>query len=529
MYQALYRKWRPRSFDDVVSQPHITAALKNQLAFGKTAHAYLFTGSRGTGKTTCARIFAKAINCEDPREGEPCLQCRICQAAENGSLPDIIEIDAASNSGVEDIRELREGVMYTPELCKYKVYIIDEVHMLSPGAFNALLKTMEEPPPHVKFVLATTEIHKVPETIVSRCQHFDFGRIRSEDIVSRLKYISEQESFTLHDDAAAMIARLSDGGMRDALSLLDRCSAYSDDITLEIVSNAAGIAGRDYLFDLLERIADSDTAGAIAKVDELHGKSKDLKVLCGELLTMSRNLMLIKSTEGARELITCLPEEFDRLTKIAGTVSLDRIFEIIDRLQQCSERFARAADKRIELEICMIRLCTDRPKTSSAASAPADSAELAALREQVAALTRALAGRGAVPAAAPPPRPKPPSKPKKSFDPKSFTPLNEWQEILDIIFKRAPALSGFLDKSMACIEDDTFWVIVPSEFFIEKFKASNDKDLLKQVVNDYYKKDFDFRLYSSANVDIEEKKEPIKELMKRARDNGVEVEIIKKT
>ena len=254
------------SFDDVVSQPHITTTLKNQIKSGKTAHAYLFTGSRGTGKTTCARIFAKAINCLDPHDGEPCLKCEICKDADNGTLSDIIEIDAASNSKVDDIRELREGVVYTPERCKYKVYIIDEVHMLSAGAFNALLKTMEEPPPHVKFILATTEIHKVPATIVSRCQHFDFHRIRNEDIVSRLMYIASQEGFTLHEDAAGMIARLSDGGMRDALSLLDQCVAYENDITLDVVSSASGIAGRDYLFDILEKIAEKDAAGALRVV-----------------------------------------------------------------------------------------------------------------------------------------------------------------------------------------------------------------------------------------------------------------------
>ncbi|MCR5141314.1 MAG: DNA polymerase III subunit gamma/tau [Ruminococcus sp.] len=529
MYQALYRKWRPRSFDDVVSQPHITEALKNQLAAGKTAHAYLFTGSRGTGKTTCARIFAKTINCEAPQNGQPCLQCRVCKAAENGSLPDIIEIDAASNSRVDDIRELREGVIYTPEFCKYKVYIIDEVHMLSAGAFNALLKTMEEPPPHVKFVLATTEIHKVPETIVSRCQHFDFGRIRSEDIVARIGYISEQEGFTLHDDAAAMIARLSDGGMRDALSLLDRCSAYSDDITLDIVSNAAGIAGRDYLFDLLEKLAASDTAGAIAAVDELHGKSKDLKVLCGELLTMSRNLMLIKSTDSARELIACLPEEYERLAGIASSVSLDRIFEFIDTLQQCSERFARASDKRIELEICMIKLCTAKAKAAPAGG-QASNAEIAALKAQVETLTRALAS-GAPAAAIPqqqrPAQPQKPAAPKKKFDPNNFTPLGEWQEILEIIKQRSPALWAFLKDSLAAIEGDIFCVVVPSAFFKKKFTESGDKVLLKQIVNDYYGKDFGFMVYTSASVDIKEKDAPIKELINRARENGVEVEIIK--
>lgn len=531
MYQALYRKWRPKSFDDVVSQPQITATLKNQIAGGRTAHAYLFTGSRGTGKTTCARIFAKAINCPNSHDGEPCLECDICRAAENGSLADIIEIDAASNSRVDDIRELREGVIYTPELCKYKIYIIDEVHMLSPGAFNALLKTMEEPPPHVKFILATTEIHKVPETIVSRCQHFDFNRIRSEDIVSRIMYISEHEEFTLHEDAAAMIARLSDGGMRDALSLLDRCSAFSDDITLEVVSGAAGIAGRDYLLDLLEKIAECDTAGAVKAVDELHGKAKDLKVLCSELLMMMRNLMLIKSSDNSRELIACLPEEYERLEKIAKTVTLDRIFECITLLQQSSERFARAADKRIELEMCMVRLCSAAPKKRAVQNtAPAaDQQELNELRAQVNALTKALAeGAKIVPNAVQPPKqPKKPAAPLKKFDPNNFTPLKDWQDILEIIKERAPALWAFLKNSLACIEGDTFCVVVSSDFFLKKFKASDDKALLKQVVHDYYGKDFGFMLYSSKNVDIADKENPISELLKRAESMDVEVEIKK--
>ena len=229
MYQALYRKWRPRTFDDVISQPHITTTLKNQIQSGKTAHAYLFTGSRGTGKTTCARIFAKAINCLHATDGNPCQQCEICRDAEAFSLSDIIEIDAASNNGVDDIRELRDGAVYTPERCKYKVYIIDEVHMLSQSAFNALLKIMEEPPAFVKFILATTEIHKVPATIVSRCQRFDFRRILPEDITARLLYIAGEEQLTLDAQAARLIARLSDGGMRDALSLLDQCAAEGVD------------------------------------------------------------------------------------------------------------------------------------------------------------------------------------------------------------------------------------------------------------------------------------------------------------
>ncbi|MBQ1432548.1 MAG: DNA polymerase III subunit gamma/tau, partial [Ruminococcus sp.] len=367
MYQALYRKWRPRTFDDVVSQPHITTTLKNQIISGKTAHAYLFTGSRGTGKTTCARIFAKAVNCNNAKDGMPCCECEICKAADNGSLADIIEIDAASNASVNDIRELREGVMFTPEMCKYKVYIIDEVHMLSVGAFNALLKTMEEPPPHVKFILATTEIQKVPATIVSRCQHFDFNRIKTEDIVARLTYIASQEGFTLHEDAAELIARLSDGGMRDALSLLDQCVAFSDDIDLKVVSDASGIAGRDHLFDILESIADKDAAGALKKVNELHAMSKDLKVLAGELLEQMRNVMLAATIDNGRDLITCLPEELVRIENIAKKMSLEEILGCITLLQESSERFAKSTSKRIELEMCIIRLCTGSVGCNAAA------------------------------------------------------------------------------------------------------------------------------------------------------------------
>lgn len=536
MYQALYRKWRPMSFDDVVSQPHITTTLKNQIISGKTAHAYLFTGSRGTGKTTCARIFAKAINCLDPRDGEPCLECDICKNADNGALADIIEIDAASNSKVDDIRELREGVVFTPEICKYKVYIIDEVHMLSAGAFNALLKTMEEPPPHVKFILATTEIHKVPATIVSRCQHFDFRRIRSEDIVARVMYIASKEGFTLHEDAAALIARLSDGGMRDALSLLDQCVAYSDEITIDTVSSAAGIADRDYLFDMLEKIAQRDTAGAIEITDKLYGMSKDLKVLCGELLTQMRNVMLIKTIDNSSDLVVCLPEEFKRLSDIADSMNLDRILSIITILQQCNERFARAADKRIEFEMCMVRLCNDKATSTAVASNNTginQSSEINALINRITKLENVLKNGGQLAEAEQRPQKAPKILPKTSvheitkLDPKNFTPLKEWQEILDRINAVAPSIGAFLNNSMASIEGNVFKVVVSSDFYMKRFSASDDKAVLKKIVNEYYGKDFDFKLYSSNSVDIQDKDNPINELLKKAKHAEIEVEIKK--
>lgn len=535
MYQALYRKWRPMSFQDVVSQPHITSTLKNQILNDKTAHAYLFTGSRGTGKTTCARIFAKAINCRNPKDGEPCLECDICKNADNGSLADIIEIDAASNAKVDDIRELREGVVFTPELCKYKVYIIDEVHMLSTGAFNALLKTMEEPPPHVKFILATTEIHKVPATIVSRCQHFDFRRIRSEDIVARLMYIASQEGFSLSEDAAALIARLSDGGMRDALSLLDQCVAYDDNITIDTVSSAAGIAGRDYLFDMIEKISAKDTAGAISIINELYGMSKDLKVLCSELLNQMRNVMLVKTVDNSSDLITCLPEEFKRLSAIADSMDLDRILSVITILHQCSERFAKSSNKRIELEMCIVKLCTEKNRNnhvSSISDEAVESKEINLLLNRITQLETIIknggqASRISVKNENHKLKPKEPVQDLTKLDPNTFASLNEWQEILEQINAEAPAIGAFLKNSMASIDGNVFKVVVSSDFFMKKFKSSDDKAILKRVVNNYYGKDFDFKLYSSKAVDIEEKENPINELLKRAKNAEIEVEIKK--
>ena len=538
MYQALYRKYRPMSFDDVVSQPHITSTLKNQILNDKTAHAYLFTGSRGTGKTTCARIFAKAINCLNPKDGEPCLECDICKNADNGSLADIIEIDAASNAKVDDIRELREGVVFTPELCKYKVYIIDEVHMLSPGAFNALLKTMEEPPPHVKFILATTEVHKVPATIVSRCQHFDFRRIRSEDIVERLKYIASKEGFSLNDDAAALIARLSDGGMRDALSLLDQCVAFDNNITIETVSNAAGIAGRDYLFDILDKISERNTAEAIRIIDQLYDMSKDLKVLCSELLSQMRNVMLVKTVDNSTDLITCLPEETERLKALANSMSLDRILDVISILQQCNERFAIATNKRIELEMCIVKLCTakegDSKQTVTVTADQSD--EINALTMRIAQLESEVKNAQAVkvvnkttstvPAAAPAVK-KAVKKEPEATDPVKFTPLKEWPDILEKIKEEAQDIAPFLMDSKASINGNQFLVVVTSDFFIKKFQSSNDKAVLKKIVNDYYGKDFDFKLYSAKAVDTENKESPVDELLNRAKDADIKVEIKK--
>ena len=529
MYQALYRKWRPMSFDDVVSQPHITTTLKNQIAGGKTAHAYLFTGSRGTGKTTCARIFAKAVNCLSPKDGEPCLECEICKNADKGALADIIEIDAASNSRVDDIRELREGVAYTPEMCRYKVYIIDEVHMLSAGAFNALLKTMEEPPPHVKFILATTEVHKVPETIVSRCQHFDFHRIRTEDIVARLCYIADQEKLTLHRDAAQLIARISDGGMRDALSLLDQCVAYSDEIDVNVVSGAAGIAGRDHLFDILDAAFAGDPGKMIRIIDELYDRSKDLAVLCSELITQMRNVMILMSGQNAEDLIVCLPEELERLKKIASGTDIDTVLYFLSSLQSASERFSRSANKCIEMEMCAVRMCSGRNAAGAVPGGGASPAMINALNERITKLENALrSGRAPAPAAGEEKPPALPPKPLKKFDPQNFTPLEEWTSILEIINAQIPAIGAFLRNSAACIEGDMFYLIVASDFALNKFRARPDEAAkLKQIVNNYYGKNFGFMLFSSHDVELEDQENPITTLINRAKSAEIDVEVKK--
>lgn len=367
MYLALYRKWRPKTFDDVVGQEHITKTLKNEVSAGKTAHSYLFTGSRGTGKTTCSKILAMAVNCLHPVDGNPCMECEVCRGIEDGSILDVLEIDAASNNGVDDVRILREEANYTPAQCRYRVYIIDETHMLSTSAFNALLKIMEEPPEHVKFILATTEVHKVPATVLSRCQRFDFVRIKTEEIARRLLYISSQEAFELTEEAAFLIARLADGGMRDALSILDQCIAFSDQVNEEVVSNAAGLVSREYLFEIARVIAEKDPSRAIDMMDKLYIGAKDLQKLIGELIDHFRNLMIVKTVDDPKELVRCLPEELSELKEQSRLFPLAEVLRILSVLQDCLDKIGRDFDKRLTVEMTMIQLCSPKMDDSTGA------------------------------------------------------------------------------------------------------------------------------------------------------------------
>lgn len=499
MYMALYRKWRPLTFDDVISQSHITETLKNQIKNSKTAHAYLFTGSRGTGKTTCARIFAKAVNCLNPKDGNPCLECEICRNADMSALTDIIEIDAASNNGVDDIRELREGSLYTPEQCSYKIYIIDEVHMLSQNAFNALLKVMEEPPPYIKFILATTEIHKVPATILSRCQRFDFRRILEADISKRLLYIAEKENIQTDTDAAALIAKLADGGMRDAISLLDQCSAFSERITKETVSLASGTADRHYISDILSAICRYDAASALKSVSELYFMSKDIQRLCDEISVQFRNLMLIKSSVTDTGILSCMPDELEMLKLLADSVSLQDILYKLDILQQCCARLPKAVNKRTEFEMCIIKLCTAQIQQPALTSVQ------------------------------PQPKPEPKSQPQPrtaaGLSPEDFKPLKMWPDILREFSVSYPAIVGALADSKAFLSDksDDVLILAVNPFFMTIFQKNPDnRKALTNIISKFIGKQCVIKAKCISAPD-EKQKNAVK-LIEKASSNGIAVE-----
>lgn len=381
MYQVLYRKWRPQVFKDVVGQPHVTDTLLNELKEERLSHAYLFTGSRGTGKTTCAKILAKAVNCLHPVNGDPCNECEICKGIDSGSILDVIEIDAASNNGVDNIRDLREEANFTPVNAKYRVYIIDEVHMLSIGAFNALLKTLEEPPEHVKFILATTEVHKLPATILSRCQRFDFRRIPPEAIAERLKFVASEEGMKIDDEGALLIARLADGALRDALSILDQCAGRGDVINAELVSEAAGLTGRGYLFDLTAAVQKQDSAGVLRILDDLHNSSCDMERLCTELINHYRNLMVIKTVKNPENLIICTEAELEQTRTEAQGSTLEAVLYALDILQNALERMRKGVSRRTEMEMAMLKL-----------SMPKLDVDNSALLRRIAALEAALSG-----------------------------------------------------------------------------------------------------------------------------------------
>ena len=443
-YQALYRKYRPQTFDDVSGQQAVTQTLKNQLMTGKMSHAYLFTGSRGTGKTSCAKILAKAVNCLHPEGGNPCNRCEACRAIDAGSCMDVLEIDAASNNGVDNVRDLRDDAIYTPSQVKMRVYIIDEVHMLSLSAFNALLKIIEEPPEHLLFILATTELHKVPATILSRCQRFSFRRISQEDIAARLQYVAYQEGIDLDDSAARVLARLADGGMRDGLSLLDQCaSAVSGELTAQQVYACLGIAGEQVCGELMGYIAAHDTRSALELFNRLYAEGKDLGAMLDELACMTRDLLILHTAgQGGIPMLSGVAsdQEAMALTKVLSSAELVRMLNL---LQTTMAGFTRSSSRRMDGELCIVQMC--RPELNL--DAEALNARLTRLEEQIKTGSFVPAQTSPAPAQA---QPKPePEKTVPVPEPEEPPPLEEmpmgfWSELCAAVRKElGPPISGF--------------------------------------------------------------------------------------
>ena len=455
-YQALYRKYRPQTFDDVVGQMAVTQTLKTQLVTGKMSHAYLFTGSRGTGKTSCAKILAKAVNCLHPDNGNPCNVCEACRAIDSGACMDVLEIDAASNNGVDNVRDLRDDAVYSPSQVKMRVYIIDEVHMLSISAFNALLKIIEEPPEHLLFVLATTELHKVPATILSRCQRFSFRRISQEDISARLQYVAYQENIELDDGAARVIARLADGGMRDGLSLLDQCaSATTGELTAERVYACLGIAGEQRCGELMGYIAAQDAKNAMTLFNRLYAEGKDMGAMLDELACMTRDLLVMKTAPGAGITMLSGVASDQEVMDLTGKFSSGELVRMMGRIEKTLAGFTRSASRRLDAELCILDLC--RPELSL--DAESLNSRLTRLEEQVKSgvvLTAQPMAAARLPEAQTeddrPPAPldadAPPDPDAGPETPPAETPVGFWSELVSAVRKELrPPVSGFFVSS----------------------------------------------------------------------------------
>ena len=487
-YQALYRKYRPSTFSDVVGQEHITNTLKNELDCGKIVHAYLFTGTRGTGKTTCAKILAKAVNCLNPINGDPCGECEICRMVAADEATDIVEMDAASNNGVDDIRELREQVNFSPAACKYRVYIIDEVHMLSGAAFNALLKTLEEPPEHVVFILATTEVHKLPATILSRCQRFDFRRIDSAEIVGRLKHVASCENLTLTDDAATLIASAADGGMRDALSILDLCASHNSNITEDTVANVCSMAGNEYLIKMADLIKSHSTEQAITLIDELHNSSVDMLRLLSELTGHFRDLMIVKVVKGDKKPIVCSSQKMKALEAQAQNFDIKEIMAILSILQS-SATAMQNGNRRCEMEMAIIRLCNpqirqdldslERRIAALESNPPVAVVKAEPVKETIEELPQTedktvTQSNNESPSSST-------DNNSESIAPKTkvasnntgATPVEEWNEIIGILRKTCPIIAGVLGDSNAYVEDDKLLIDTNNSQFKSLMNGNN--------------------------------------------------------
>ncbi len=530
MYQALYRKYRPKSFDDVVGQEHITTTLRNEVSMGRPAHAYLLMGSRGTGKTTCAKLIAKAVNCLTPKDGDPCGECECCLGVDSGALVDVTEIDAASNNGVDNIRDLREEANFLPTTAKYRVYIIDEVHMLSIGAVNALLKIMEEPPAHVIFILATTEVHKVPATIQSRCQRFDFKRIDSTVIARRLAHITSNEDFSATDDALLLIGRLADGGMRDAISMLDLCSSHSNQITIDTVGQVCGLIGQDYLFDLADAITDSDFRKAIETIDTLSSLSVEYDRLCRQLLNHYRNLLMAATSDNADKLIIALPEVIDKYRVQAKRNTVSSILHTIKTLQDTIGVMLRSDARRTELEICVAKLCNTKLSVSTEALlARIEELEAKINALQAGVLSSPVSAKAAIINDLQQRVPSPTLPNKKQEEPQGpVEPMADWQDVLARLGKINPALKGALVDSDAFVSTNRVLIDCENPVFREMMRSNEyTKNSLKQAIVEVTGKKYGIGPYERPVQAIAQtpQSDELDTLLANASEIGIDVEI----
>lgn len=563
MYQVLYRKWRPKTFDDVSGQEHITTTLVNELKSGRINHAYLFTGSRGTGKTTCAKILAKAVNCLSPENGNPCGKCENCIAAEDGSFQDIVEMDAASNRRIDDIRSVIDGAVFTPAKGKYKVYIIDEVHMLTQEAFNALLKTLEEPPSHVIFILATTEVHKLPATIISRCQRFDFHRINPHVIKDRLKYVVEQEGCSITDDAALLIAAIADGALRDALSLTDRCIGLGGgEITLSVVREAAGLSGRGYVYDMASSCINKNCGEALELIAKLYGESKDMARLCEELTEHFRNLMLLKSVKNPDDILVVGRDELEVLKSHAERISLSEIVHIMDVLGSAFERMNRGADSRTEMETAVVKLCSpqldvtddavlsrigalertvnrlmnmissgtltvqkdDNLNKNGETSNKAETSESTAEFKDTENLENTVSNQMEDPQNSS----REPQRKRGTVDVdeiyRNAKPFPNWKEVVENLRKYSKTISAAFDGTKAYVSGRYILIDSPSDIPFQLLKQSSQREKIREAVLEITGATYSLGPYRPPEKKIrEEKEDPMEKLTENFKSLGIEV------
>lgn len=575
MYQVLYRKWRPQKFSDVSGQPQVTRTLENELKSGRINHAYLFTGSRGTGKTTCAKILAKAVNCLNLQDGNPCCECENCKGIDDGSILDVVEMDAASNRGIDDIRAVIDEAQFRPARGKYRVYIIDEVHMLTDQAFNALLKTLEEPPGHVVFILATTEVHKLPSTILSRCQRFDFNRISPEDIKNRLKYVAEQEGASIEDDAAYLIAAIADGAMRDALSLMDRCLGTSTNITSDIVRDSAGLARKDYLFELSTACINKNTAKALETLSRLHRESKDMARLCDELVDHFRSLMMIKCTRNPQSHIVMSSDEFEMAQTQADYLTLGEIVYIMDILQTSYQRMGKGNSNKTELEMALVKLSAPELDGTNEALTARVSALEKALKSGVTVKAEELKVNTATTAEKPvepkvepvvdnePPLPEPAFEPAKLPEipkpeqetPKPETteapespaqpeiqapnpkpsvnleeiynnakPFRQWPEVVENIKKYSKGIAAAFSNTNAFESGNYLLIDSDSEIPFRLLKESSQRANIRTAIQEVTGKVFKLGPYKKPEVK-KEKNDPLKDLINDLKESGMDCKI----